>query len=54
MRRALIGGSVDEVAQKFRTFGEIGYTDTSYANLTKTIRPKVLGSLERLEGYARR
>jgi alkanesulfonate monooxygenase SsuD/methylene tetrahydromethanopterin reductase-like flavin-dependent oxidoreductase (luciferase family) len=44
---ALIAGSVDEVAEQFRTFGEIGYTDILVRHLTND-RPKVLGSLERL------
>jgi len=44
---ALIAGSVDEVAEQFRTFGEIGYTDILARHLTND-KPKVLGSLERL------
>jgi alkanesulfonate monooxygenase SsuD/methylene tetrahydromethanopterin reductase-like flavin-dependent oxidoreductase (luciferase family) len=44
---ALITGSVDEVAEQFRTFGEIGYTDILVRHLTND-QPKVLGSLERL------
>lgn len=44
---ALIAGSVDEVAEQFRSFGEIGYTEISVRNLTDD-QPKVLGSLERL------
>ena len=44
---APIAGSVDEVAQQFRTFGEIGYTDILVRHLTND-QPKVLGSLERL------
>ena len=44
---ALIAGSVDEVAEQFRTFGEIGYTDILARHLTND-QPKVLGSLERL------
>ena len=44
---ALIAGSVDEVAEQFRTFGEIGYTDILVRHLTND-QPKVLGSLERL------
>ena len=45
---ALIAGSVDEVAEQFRTFGEIGYTEILVRHLTND-QPKVLGSLERLE-----
>ncbi len=44
---ALIAGSVDEVADAFRSFGEIGYTDILVRHLTSD-QPKVLGSLERL------
>src|SRR5216683_5887871 len=44
---ALIAGSVDEVAERFRTFGDIGYTDILVRHLTND-QPKVLGSLERL------
>ena len=44
---ALIAGSVDEVAEQFRIFGEIGYTDILVRHLTND-QPKVLGSLERL------
>ena len=44
---ALIAGSADEVADQFRTFGEIGYTDILVRHLTSD-QPKVLGSLERL------
>ena len=44
---ALIAGSVDEVADRFRAFGEIGYTDILVRHLTSD-QPKVLGSLERL------
>ena len=44
---ALIAGSVDEVAEQFRTFGKIGYTDILVRHLTND-QPKVLGSLERL------
>lgn len=44
---ALIAGSVDEVAEQFRTFAEIGYTEISVRHLTND-QPKVLGSLERL------
>jgi alkanesulfonate monooxygenase SsuD/methylene tetrahydromethanopterin reductase-like flavin-dependent oxidoreductase (luciferase family) len=44
---ALIAGSVDEVAEEFRTFAKIGYTEISVRHLTNH-QPKVLGSLERL------
>ncbi len=44
---ALIAGSVDEVAERFRTFAEIGYTDILVRHLTND-QPKVLGSLDRL------
>jgi alkanesulfonate monooxygenase SsuD/methylene tetrahydromethanopterin reductase-like flavin-dependent oxidoreductase (luciferase family) len=46
---ALVAGSVDEVAEQFRTFEEIGYTDILVRHLTND-QPKVLGSLERLAG----
>ena len=45
--KALIAGSVDEVARQFRAFGEIGYTDILVRHLTND-QPKVLGSLQRL------
>jgi alkanesulfonate monooxygenase SsuD/methylene tetrahydromethanopterin reductase-like flavin-dependent oxidoreductase (luciferase family) len=44
---ALIAGSVDEVAEQFRRFAEIGYTEISVRHLTND-QPKVLGSLQRL------
>ena len=44
---ALIAGSVEEVAERFRSFAEIGYTEISVRHLTNN-QPKVLGSLERL------
>ena len=44
---ALIAGSVDEVAEQFRSFEKIGYTDILVRHLTND-QPKVLGSLERL------
>ena len=44
---ALIAGSVDDVAEQFRTFAEIGYTEILVRHLTNN-QPKVLGSLERL------
>src|SRR5437868_1411849 len=44
---ALIAGSVDDVAEQFRAFGEIGYTEILVRHLTND-QSKVLGSLERL------
>jgi alkanesulfonate monooxygenase SsuD/methylene tetrahydromethanopterin reductase-like flavin-dependent oxidoreductase (luciferase family) len=44
---ALIAGSADDVADRFRAFAEIGYTDILVRHLTND-QPKVLGSLERL------
>jgi alkanesulfonate monooxygenase SsuD/methylene tetrahydromethanopterin reductase-like flavin-dependent oxidoreductase (luciferase family) len=44
---ALIAGSVDEVAERFRSFANIGYTEISVRHLTND-QPKVLASLERL------
>lgn len=44
---ALIAGSVEEVAERFRSFGEIGYTDILVRHLTND-QTRVLGSLERL------
>ena len=44
---ALIAGSVDEVAEHFRIFEEIGYTEILVRHLTND-QPKVLASLERL------
>ena len=44
---ALIAGSAEEVADEFRSYGEIGYTDILVRHLTND-QPKVLGSLERL------
>jgi alkanesulfonate monooxygenase SsuD/methylene tetrahydromethanopterin reductase-like flavin-dependent oxidoreductase (luciferase family) len=46
---ALIAGSIDEVAGQFYAVAELGYTDIIVRHLT-TDQPKVLGSLERLEG----
>jgi alkanesulfonate monooxygenase SsuD/methylene tetrahydromethanopterin reductase-like flavin-dependent oxidoreductase (luciferase family) len=46
---ALIAGSIDEVAEQFHALGELGYTDVIVRHLT-TDQPKVLRSLERLEG----
>src|SRR4029077_16877010 len=46
--QALIAGSIDEVADQFRVFGELGYTDILVRHLIND-QPKVLGSLERLE-----
>jgi alkanesulfonate monooxygenase SsuD/methylene tetrahydromethanopterin reductase-like flavin-dependent oxidoreductase (luciferase family) len=44
---ALIAGSVEQVAERFHTFAQIGYTDISVRHLTND-QPKVLASLERL------
>jgi alkanesulfonate monooxygenase SsuD/methylene tetrahydromethanopterin reductase-like flavin-dependent oxidoreductase (luciferase family) len=44
---ALITGSVNEVMEQFRTFGEFGYTEILVRHFTND-QPKVLGSLERL------
>jgi alkanesulfonate monooxygenase SsuD/methylene tetrahydromethanopterin reductase-like flavin-dependent oxidoreductase (luciferase family) len=44
---ALVAGSVDEVAEQFRTFAGFGYTDILVRHLGND-QPKVLGSLERL------
>jgi alkanesulfonate monooxygenase SsuD/methylene tetrahydromethanopterin reductase-like flavin-dependent oxidoreductase (luciferase family) len=44
---ALIAGSVAEVAEQFRIFGEIGYTEILVRHLTNE-QAEVLGSLERL------
>ena len=44
---ALIAGTFDEVAEQFRRFGEIGYTDILVRHLTND-QSQVLGSLERL------
>jgi alkanesulfonate monooxygenase SsuD/methylene tetrahydromethanopterin reductase-like flavin-dependent oxidoreductase (luciferase family) len=44
---AMIAGTVDEVAEQFRAFGEIGYTDILVRHLSND-QPKVLGSLDRL------
>ena len=44
---APIAGSIDEVAEQFRTFAEIGYTEILVRHLNND-QPKVLGSLERL------
>ena len=44
---ALIAGSADEVADQFRAFEKIGYTEILVRHLTND-QPKVLGSLERL------
>ena len=49
---ALIAGSVDEVAEQFQTFAEMGYTDILVRHLTND-QPKVLGSLERLAAVRR-
>jgi len=44
---ALIAGTTDEVADQFRGFEALGYTDILVRHLTND-QPKVLGSLERL------
>jgi alkanesulfonate monooxygenase SsuD/methylene tetrahydromethanopterin reductase-like flavin-dependent oxidoreductase (luciferase family) len=44
---ALIAGSVDDVAEQFRAFRKIGYSEISVRHLTND-QPRVLGSLERL------
>jgi alkanesulfonate monooxygenase SsuD/methylene tetrahydromethanopterin reductase-like flavin-dependent oxidoreductase (luciferase family) len=44
---ALIAGLVDEVAEQFQRFEELGYTDILVRHLTNH-QPKVLGSLDRL------
>ena len=44
---ALIAGSVEEVAERFHTFAQMGYTEISVRHLTND-QPKVLASLERL------
>jgi alkanesulfonate monooxygenase SsuD/methylene tetrahydromethanopterin reductase-like flavin-dependent oxidoreductase (luciferase family) len=44
---ALIAGSVDEVAEQFRAFAEIGYSDILVRHLTND-QPKVMSSLNRL------
>ena len=44
---ALIAGSAGEVADRFRAFAKIGYTDILVRHLTND-QPKVLGSLARL------
>jgi alkanesulfonate monooxygenase SsuD/methylene tetrahydromethanopterin reductase-like flavin-dependent oxidoreductase (luciferase family) len=44
---ALIAGTVDEVAGRFRELGAMGYTDVIVRHLTDD-QPKVLGSLARL------
>jgi alkanesulfonate monooxygenase SsuD/methylene tetrahydromethanopterin reductase-like flavin-dependent oxidoreductase (luciferase family) len=44
---ALIAGSVDQVAEQFRTFGKMGYNEILVRHLTND-QTKVLGSLARL------
>jgi alkanesulfonate monooxygenase SsuD/methylene tetrahydromethanopterin reductase-like flavin-dependent oxidoreductase (luciferase family) len=44
---ALIAGSVEEVAERFHAFAQMGYTEISVRHLTND-QPKVLASLERL------
>ena len=45
---ALVAGTIDEVAERFRAFGALGYTDVIVRHLTND-QSKVLGSLARLE-----
>jgi hypothetical protein len=45
--RTFAADCADEVAEQFRAFGEIGYTDILVRHLTND-QPKVLGSLARL------
>lgn len=44
---ALVWGSVEQVAERFRALAAMGYTDVIVRHLTDE-QPKVLGSLERL------
>jgi hypothetical protein len=44
---ALTAGSIDEITERFRSFGELGYTDILVRHLSND-QAKVLGSLERL------
>jgi alkanesulfonate monooxygenase SsuD/methylene tetrahydromethanopterin reductase-like flavin-dependent oxidoreductase (luciferase family) len=44
---ALVAGSVEEVAEQFRSFEELGYTDILVRHLSND-QPKVMGSSERL------
>jgi alkanesulfonate monooxygenase SsuD/methylene tetrahydromethanopterin reductase-like flavin-dependent oxidoreductase (luciferase family) len=44
---ALVAGSAEEVAERFRRYGEMGYTDILIRHLTND-QSKVLGSLARL------
>jgi alkanesulfonate monooxygenase SsuD/methylene tetrahydromethanopterin reductase-like flavin-dependent oxidoreductase (luciferase family) len=44
---ALIAGSVEEVAERFRSFAEIGYSEILVRHFAND-QPKILGSLERL------
>lgn len=44
---ALVAGSSDDVAEQFRAFEDIGYTDILVRHLTND-QPMVLGSIERL------
>lgn len=43
---ALVYGSVEEVAEKLRAYGELGYTDILIRHITNE-QPKVLASIER-------
>ena len=47
LAEALIAGSVEEVAERFHAFAQMGYTEISVRHLTND-QPKVLASLERL------
>lgn len=44
---SLTVGSINEITEQFRSFGELGYTDILVRHLSND-QPKVLGSLERL------
>jgi hypothetical protein len=44
---ALVWGSVEQVAEKFRALAGMGYTDVIVRHLTND-QPRVLGSMERL------
>src|SRR5439155_415183 len=48
LTKASIAPRPPEVAERFRTFGEFGYTDVIVRHLTND-QPKVLASLARLE-----
>ena len=44
---ALVAGSAEEVAERFRRFAEMGYTEILIRHLTND-QPRILGSLQRL------